>query len=434
MKLSFSLASNKPRQKPVGTAPSLKRPAAFASLDDEAAEDTTPTTSNGSRGTANQRLIAQNVELSKAARKRMEAEQKIDSTVFEYDEVWENMQEAKLRQKEAKEQESLERKVSIAISLCTVSEMTRWHAQPKYISNLLSTAATRRLDHLRAEEKMIQREREAEGDEFKDKEAFVTQAYKDQMAEVKRAEEEEKEREGMCLPFNHILISESSPFARRSWILWAELERKKNGPSTGLAHFYRKMLEESEQMHEQTVAATMQSQQKAVQGPQGPIPNLTITKPTDFTPKSDLELARLAREQGKEVELNEDNQIVDKRELLSAGLNLSAPNTRRLGLRTSVKKVEVDKQVEVHRAVGTAASQKEINDRRRREIASQLESEQERVMKEKERREQEATARIIARRNDDADIQNAIERYRQRKRQKLEQATLQPSEQEAGIS
>lgn len=68
--------------------------------------------------------------------------------------------------------------------------------QPKYINNLLSSAATRRLDHLRAEEKMIQREREAEGDEFKDKEAFVTQAYKDQLAEMRRAEEEEKKREG----------------------------------------------------------------------------------------------------------------------------------------------------------------------------------------------------------------------------------------------
>ncbi len=58
------------------------------------------------------------------------------------------------------------------------------------------SAATRRIDYLRAEEKMIQREREMEGDEFADKEAFVTQAYKDQMAELRRAEEEEKKREG----------------------------------------------------------------------------------------------------------------------------------------------------------------------------------------------------------------------------------------------
>lgn len=61
----------------------------------------------------------------------------------------------------------------------------------------MNSAATRKLDYVRAEEKLIQREREAEGDEFSDKEKFVTQAYKDQMAEVRRAEEEEKKREGM---------------------------------------------------------------------------------------------------------------------------------------------------------------------------------------------------------------------------------------------
>ena len=50
---------------------------------------------------------------------------------------------------------------------------------------------------------MIQREREAEGDEFADKEQFVTQAYKDQMAEVRKAEEEEKKREGMSCLVSH---------------------------------------------------------------------------------------------------------------------------------------------------------------------------------------------------------------------------------------
>lgn len=44
---------------------------------------------------------------------------------------------------------------------------------------------------------MMQRERELEGDEFKDKETFVTQAYKDQMEQVRKAEEEEKRREGL---------------------------------------------------------------------------------------------------------------------------------------------------------------------------------------------------------------------------------------------
>lgn len=43
---------------------------------------------------------------------------------------------------------------------------------------------------------MMQRERELEGDEFKDKESFVTQAYKEQLEQIRQAEEEEKKREG----------------------------------------------------------------------------------------------------------------------------------------------------------------------------------------------------------------------------------------------
>lgn len=58
------------------------------------------------------------------------------------------------------------------------------------------TAETRRLDRLRAEEKMMQSERLAEGGQYDDKEVFVTQAYKDQMEEVRKAEQEEIKRDG----------------------------------------------------------------------------------------------------------------------------------------------------------------------------------------------------------------------------------------------
>jgi hypothetical protein len=43
---------------------------------------------------------------------------------------------------------------------------------------------------------MLQHEREKEGDEFADKDRFVTEAYKRQMEEVRRAEDEEKARDG----------------------------------------------------------------------------------------------------------------------------------------------------------------------------------------------------------------------------------------------
>ncbi|EED79528.1 predicted protein [Postia placenta Mad-698-R] len=383
MKVSFSLANNKNKAKtavPIGDTPSLKRSAAFASLDDDEPVDAAPTASGSGKATVNKKLVAQNMEISKAVKKQIEAEMKVDSTVFEYDEVYDKMQQAKQRAKEAKEVDAKERK-------------------PKYINGLLQTAATRRLDHLRAEEKMIQREREAEGDEYKEKEAFVTQAYKDQMAELRKAEEEEKQRDEL------------------------EKKRKKDGVGSGMAHFYRKLLEESEQQHEQTVAATTSAPKPAI-GPQGPQPNLTITKPANYATKSDLELARQAKQEGKSVELNDDNQIVDKRELLSAGLNLSAPNTRRFGLQTSKARSSSQEEVQTHRAVGTAASWKEIQERRAREVAQQLEEERERTLKERERQEQESINRVIAKRNDEDSLQSAKERYMERKRRRIEETQV----------
>jgi hypothetical protein len=97
--------------------------------------------------------------------------------VFDYDGVYDGMKAAERALDEARKEASADKK-------------------PKYIENFLAAAQTRKLDRLRAEEKMLQHEREKEGDEFADKESFVTEAYKKQMEEVRKAEEEEKKREG----------------------------------------------------------------------------------------------------------------------------------------------------------------------------------------------------------------------------------------------
>lgn len=107
MKVAFSL-KNKPKP---AAAPSLKRPTAFASLDDDEPIDAAPTSSSINKHVdANKQLLAQNV-VSRSQKQRMEAEMKVDSTVYEYDEVWERMQEVKKQQKMAKEVDSKERKV-----------------------------------------------------------------------------------------------------------------------------------------------------------------------------------------------------------------------------------------------------------------------------------------------------------------------------------
>jgi hypothetical protein len=115
--------------------------------------------------------------IGRSTKKLQDEALKIDNTVFDYDGVYDSLKAAERKRDEAKKAESDDRK-------------------PKYIESFLQSAQTRRLDKLRAEEKMMQLEREKEGDEFEDKEKFVTEAYKKQMEEVRKAEEEEKKREG----------------------------------------------------------------------------------------------------------------------------------------------------------------------------------------------------------------------------------------------
>ena len=96
MKLSISL--NKP--KTTQPAPLIRPPSAFSlGTEDPIDEDGLPGP------------VAHNVESSKAMRKRMDAEKRVDATVFKYDEVWDRMQEAKQRQQAAKDADANVRKV-----------------------------------------------------------------------------------------------------------------------------------------------------------------------------------------------------------------------------------------------------------------------------------------------------------------------------------
>lgn len=64
------------------------------------------------------------------------------------------------------------------------------------MDNLIASAEVRKRDYLIAQEKKYKKERETEGEEFAGKEKFVTSAYKKQQEEMRKAEEEERLREG----------------------------------------------------------------------------------------------------------------------------------------------------------------------------------------------------------------------------------------------
>ncbi|XP_060850683.1 nuclear speckle splicing regulatory protein 1 [Rhopalosiphum padi] len=93
---------------------------------------------------------------------------KEDATVFQYDEVYDDM--------EKKKEHHIEKKKDV---------------KPRYIQKLLVQAEKRKIEYERRNERLIQKEREAEGDQFKDKEAFVTASYKAKLEELKKLDEED---------------------------------------------------------------------------------------------------------------------------------------------------------------------------------------------------------------------------------------------------
>ncbi|TXT07381.1 hypothetical protein VHUM_03101 [Vanrija humicola] len=330
--------------------------------------------------------------LSRSERRAQEEAKKIDAAVFDYDGVYEDMKAAERKIEDARKAEDADKK-------------------PRFIESAIAAAQTRKLDRLRAEEKMLAREREAEGDEFADKETFVTEAYKKQMEEVRKAEEEEAERE-------------------------AALKRSNRGP--GLTSLYKSMLDEQSAKHEAAVSAT---QAKPAIGP-----SLAIRPPTkddtfDDEEEFDPLLAREAKSTnykvgssginsatGKEMEINDEGEVVDKRSLLKAGLNIvkkpaaAVPNSLLTGQRS-----EKTNEPYVSRAVGAAAGYRDRMERERRRLADQVREEEEkkRAAAEARAREEEEAARR-RKEGDDGEAerrrQEAKERFLARKRQREDDA------------
>lgn len=92
-----------------------------------------------------------------------------DPTIYQYDEVYDDMERTKSQTNINKQKEK----------------------KPRYIQNLLKTADQRKKEQEHRKERMVQKEREAEGDMYADKESFVTSAYRAKLEEFKKMEEEE---------------------------------------------------------------------------------------------------------------------------------------------------------------------------------------------------------------------------------------------------
>lgn len=74
------------------------------------------------------------------------------------------------------------------------------------MNKILAATEQRKRDFLIAQEKKYKKEREQEGEEFADKEKFVTSSYKRQQEELRKAEEEERLREGKPMVVSVLLM------------------------------------------------------------------------------------------------------------------------------------------------------------------------------------------------------------------------------------
>ncbi|KAK4685302.1 coiled-coil domain-containing protein 55, partial [Tremellales sp. Uapishka_1] len=395
--LELLMAKAKP-----AVAPSTKKKSITSLFDDEDDDHRAGPPPSLAGSTKSKPAIKQTALISRAERKAQEEALRVDQNVFDYDGVWEGMKAAERKLEEAKKLESEERK-------------------PKYIENFLASAQTRRLDRLRAEEKMLQLEREKEGEEFEGKEKFVTEAYKKQMAEVRKAEEEEKLRDGA--PFDPFRLG-------NELTMWALDAMKKSKKGPGMTAFYKSMLDDDEAKHSAAMAASTGSTSAG--------PSLAIKRPAkpDYEPEAEYDpfLQREAASStmsavtGKEVEVNDDGQVVDNRSLLKAGLNIMKkpkpviPNS----LLTSQRSGNIVDGPIKSRAVGTAASYQERMERERRRLAEQIKEEEEKKRRAEEERIKDEEERARKRREgDDGEAERrrleAKERFLARKRAREEE-------------
>jgi coiled-coil domain-containing protein 55 len=295
------------------------------------------------------------LSLSFSSKKHAETAEDLDSNIYDYDAVYDS-----LKPKKKVTQEDIERK-------------------PKYMSNLLAAAAVRKRDATIAEEKKLARDREAEGEEYADKEKFVTSAYKKQQEENRRLEAEEKLRE--------------------------EQEAKKS-KGTGMTSFYKNMLEKGEQKHSEVIKAV---EERIKNGP--------VDEDEEEKQKTETDLAREINEKiDGAIAVNDEGQVVDKRQLLKGGLNIAAKPKSASASGTSRGGPSISDRSRGSGFVGAGGGKQAMRERQSRMMEAQLEQATKRALEEEEE-EQEKIERASKSRKTEGDIMSAKERYLARKKE-----------------
>lgn len=376
---SSSGAPKPPNMKPLNKSSIF----ADASDEEEGEATNTPTYGLNTSTSSKPKLKSKDLDTTKpytnlsalhSSRKHAAEASELDPTIYSYDAVYDSLHAKPNKDKKASDSES-------------------GSTVPKYMTSLLRSAEIRKRDQMRARDRLLAKEREAEGDEFADKEKFVTAAYKAQQEELRRVQAEEEAREKE-----------------------EEERRKKNGGS-GMVDFYRDMLSRGEERHEAVVKAAEEAAKKVKEGG-GVGEEEKEEGEKEKKEKSEAQMAEELNAKGAHIAVNDEGQVVDKRQLLSAGLNV-APKPKQTqkekdaaaaaASRAAVQASRFGAQKQAERG-GQRARQTEM-------IASQLE-ERARQEEEAEAARQKEIAERSRSRKTEGDVMSAKERYLARKRER----------------
>jgi coiled-coil domain-containing protein 55 len=290
------------------------------------------------------------------SKKHTDTAEEFDASIYDYDAVYDSMKPQKKATAEDEER------------------------KPKYMGNLLAAAAVRKRDATIAEEKKLAREREAEGEEFADKEKFVTSAYKKQQEENRRLEEEEIIRE--------------------------QREQKKN-KGTGMTNFFKGVLEKGEQKHAEIIKA---AEERAKAGP-------IADKIEADKEKTEAEIAREINEKkAGSIAVNDEGQVVDRRQLLKGGLNILPKQKSTTPTSSSRGGSTASDRARGSGMVGAGGGKQAMRERQSRMMEAQLEQATKRALEEEEE-ERLKVERAAKSRKTEGEIMSAKERYLARKRE-----------------
>ncbi len=333
-----------------------------------------------------------------SARKHADAAEALDPSIYDYDASYDAFKAASSRKKGGGDGDG----------------DGEARPKPQYMSNLRRMAEVRERDRRIAEDKKMQREREAEGDAFDDKEKFVTEAYKKQQEENRRLEEEERRREAA--------------------------EAAKAAETGGMTGFYKQLLERDEARQAAIQEALQKGASENDKDAEKDRKDRKDRTDDESNDDADLEASSAAKAReinahGGSVAVNDEGEVVDKRQLLRGGLNVS-----------SRKRTELERERDRERRnrerdrdggdggrggsgsgsggrgqgyYAGASSKQSMRDRQSRMLAEQYEQTLKRTREEEDELVRAAEEAAKSRKTT-SDISSAKERYLARKRAEAE--------------